>query len=68
MFRRERILTPAGAQFIGDIGQPLHVEAYKLGGNQIGVACSGTTTNLHAVCTVTNVGPYYSNLSLLDLG
>uniref|UniRef100_A0A8H7Y260 Uncharacterized protein n=1 Tax=Psilocybe cubensis TaxID=181762 RepID=A0A8H7Y260_PSICU len=28
--------------FIGDIGQPLHVEAVALGGNQISVTCGGS--------------------------
>ncbi|KAM6498330.1 S1/P1 nuclease [Amanita muscaria] len=32
-----------------DIGQPLHVEALEVGGNDISVICSGSTTNLHAV-------------------
>ncbi|KDR73351.1 hypothetical protein GALMADRAFT_72642 [Galerina marginata CBS 339.88] len=40
-----------GMQFIGDITQPLHVEALKLGGNQISVKCSGSTSNLHSVHT-----------------
>jgi hypothetical protein len=35
--------------FIGDIGQPLHVEAVALGGNDITAKCQGTKTNLHAV-------------------
>ncbi|KAF5314341.1 hypothetical protein D9619_011906 [Psilocybe cf. subviscida] len=35
--------------FIGDIGQPLHVEAVSLGGNDITAKCQGTKTNLHAV-------------------
>ncbi|THU89444.1 nuclease Le1 [Dendrothele bispora CBS 962.96] len=35
--------------FIGDIHQPLHVEAEALGGNEIDVTCSGTSTNLHSV-------------------
>ncbi|KAI0321224.1 nuclease Le1 [Amylostereum chailletii] len=35
--------------FIGDIGQPLHVEAYKVGGNSIDVTCDGDSTNLHHV-------------------
>jgi len=35
--------------FIGDIGQPLHVEALSVGGNAISVTCSGSTTNLHAL-------------------
>ncbi|KAL1942204.1 hypothetical protein VTO73DRAFT_6268 [Trametes versicolor] len=34
--------------FLGDIGQPLHVEAYEVGGNDISAKCSGKTTNLHA--------------------
>ncbi|OCH87027.1 nuclease Le1 [Obba rivulosa] len=37
--------------FLGDIGQPLHVEAYEVGGNDISAKCSGTSTNLHAVNT-----------------
>ncbi|KAH9481018.1 Endonuclease 4 [Psilocybe cubensis] len=35
--------------FIGDIGQPLHVEAVALGGNQISVTCGGSKSNLHSV-------------------
>ncbi|KAK7435213.1 hypothetical protein VKT23_019782 [Stygiomarasmius scandens] len=35
--------------FIGDIGQPLHVEADALGGNDIDVTCAGSRTNLHSV-------------------
>ncbi|KAI0641686.1 nuclease Le1 [Trametes meyenii] len=34
-----------------DIGQPLHVEAYEVGGNDISAKCSGKTTNLHSVNT-----------------
>ncbi|KAF8506243.1 nuclease Le1 [Hysterangium stoloniferum] len=34
--------------FFGDIGQPLHVEALEVGGNDIPAICSGTKTNLHA--------------------
>ncbi|TBU44833.1 nuclease Le1 [Dichomitus squalens] len=34
--------------FLGDIGQPLHVEAYEVGGNDISAKCSGKDTNLHA--------------------
>ncbi|KAI0323505.1 nuclease Le1 [Cubamyces sp. BRFM 1775] len=34
--------------FLGDIGQPLHVEAYEVGGNDISAKCSGDSTNLHA--------------------
>ncbi|KAI0357186.1 nuclease Le1 [Trametes cingulata] len=37
--------------FLGDIGQPLHVEAYEVGGNDISAKCSGKSTNLHAVHT-----------------
>jgi hypothetical protein len=36
-------------QFIGDIGQPLHVEAAGLGGNDFSVRCAGSSTNLHSV-------------------
>ncbi|KAI0801933.1 nuclease Le1 [Irpex lacteus] len=35
--------------FLGDIGQPLHVEAEEVGGNDIDAECSGKSTNLHAV-------------------
>ncbi|KXN87540.1 Nuclease S1 [Leucoagaricus sp. SymC.cos] len=35
--------------FIGDIGQPLHVEAVEAGGNGISTKCSGSSTNLHSV-------------------
>jgi hypothetical protein len=35
--------------FIGDIGQPLHVEDYKRGGNNITVKCSGLRSSLHSV-------------------
>ncbi|KAI0808266.1 nuclease Le1 [Fomes fomentarius] len=34
--------------FLGDIGQPLHVENYEVGGNEIDTKCSGTKTSLHA--------------------
>lgn len=38
------------SQFLGDIGQPLHVEAYEVGGNDIPAKCSGETDwNLHSV-------------------
>lgn len=33
---------------IGDIGQPLHVEAIERGGNGITVKCGGHSTNLHS--------------------
>lgn len=36
-------------QFMGDIGQPLHVEAFETGGNDIDAICGGKSTNLHAV-------------------
>ncbi|KAF9454949.1 nuclease Le1 [Macrolepiota fuliginosa MF-IS2] len=35
--------------FIGDIGQPLHVEAVAAGGNGISIKCNGATSNLHSV-------------------
>ncbi|KAH9938793.1 nuclease Le1 [Epithele typhae] len=35
-------------QFLGDIGQPLHVEAYEVGGNDIDAVCGGKSTNLHS--------------------
>ncbi|TFY75401.1 hypothetical protein EWM64_g8611 [Hericium alpestre] len=34
--------------FVGDIGQPLHVEALEVGGNDIDAICDGKKTNLHA--------------------
>ncbi|KAJ3527269.1 hypothetical protein NM688_g8151 [Phlebia brevispora] len=34
--------------FLGDITQPLHVEAIAAGGNDIDALCSGESTNLHA--------------------
>jgi len=34
--------------FLGDIGQPLHVEAVAAGGNDISAICLNKTTNLHA--------------------
>ncbi|KII89268.1 hypothetical protein PLICRDRAFT_40919 [Plicaturopsis crispa FD-325 SS-3] len=34
--------------FLGDIGQPLHVEAFEVGGNDIDAICGGKSTNLHA--------------------
>lgn len=34
--------------FLGDIGQPLHVEAIETGGNDIDAICNGDKTNLHA--------------------
>ncbi|KJA29341.1 hypothetical protein HYPSUDRAFT_127595 [Hypholoma sublateritium FD-334 SS-4] len=37
--------------FIGDIGQPLHVEALEVGGNDITATCNKESTNLHAVNT-----------------
>ncbi|KAF8912899.1 S1/P1 nuclease [Gymnopilus junonius] len=37
--------------FLGDIGQPLHVEALEVGGNDIDAKCGGSSTNLHAVNT-----------------
>lgn len=35
--------------FLGDITQPLHVEALKIGGNDIPVTWDGEDTNLHSV-------------------
>ncbi|KAI0086448.1 nuclease Le1 [Irpex rosettiformis] len=34
--------------FLGDIGQPLHVEAEEVGGNDISAKCGSSSTNLHA--------------------
>ncbi|KAJ7778155.1 S1/P1 nuclease [Mycena metata] len=50
--------------FIGDITQPLHVEALELGGNDIDVTCNRSNTNLHAVNTgmiARLLGDNYSN-------
>ncbi|KAG6918679.1 hypothetical protein DXG01_012497 [Tephrocybe rancida] len=55
-------LGPA-ATFIGDIGQPLHVEAYEVGGNDVSVKCSGSTTNLHSLWG--NCVPYAGNYVIL---
>lgn len=33
--------------FLGDITQPLHDEAYEVGGNDVAVTFNGTSTNLH---------------------
>lgn len=33
--------------FLGDITQPLHDEAYEVGGNDVDVTFNGTATNLH---------------------
>ncbi|EME85491.1 uncharacterized protein MYCFIDRAFT_150584 [Pseudocercospora fijiensis CIRAD86] len=35
--------------FIGDITQPLHDEAYEVGGNDVDVTFNGTDTNLHHI-------------------
>ncbi|GAW04047.1 nuclease Le1 [Lentinula edodes] len=35
--------------FIGDIGQPLHVEGIERGGNGIHVQCAGKKNNLHSL-------------------
>ncbi|KAK1225590.1 hypothetical protein PQX77_011448, partial [Marasmius sp. AFHP31] len=40
--------------FIGDIGQPLHVENDAVGGNDISVRCNGSTSNLHSVWGLVN--------------
>ncbi|EPQ59993.1 nuclease Le1 [Gloeophyllum trabeum ATCC 11539] len=53
--------------FLGDIGQPLHVEAYEVGGNDIDAVCGGKSTNLHAAwdtgILTTNInGSYGGNL------
>ncbi|KAF8167372.1 S1/P1 nuclease-domain-containing protein [Crassisporium funariophilum] len=36
-------------QFIGDIGQPLHAEAFEKGGNGVNITCGGNSTNLHSL-------------------
>jgi len=38
--------------FLGDIGQPLHIEGLGFGGNLIRAKCNGQTTNLHATWDV----------------
>jgi len=35
--------------FIGDIGQPLHLEEYKRGANDVHAKCDGETKKLHAI-------------------
>jgi hypothetical protein len=35
--------------FVGDITQPLHDEAFALGGNEVDVTFDGEDTNLHSV-------------------
>ncbi|KIY64394.1 nuclease Le1 [Cylindrobasidium torrendii FP15055 ss-10] len=35
--------------FIGDLGQPLHVENFEIGGNGVDVTCDGDSVNLHAL-------------------
>ena len=35
--------------FIGDITQPLHDEAFQVGGNDVNVTFDGTDTNLHSI-------------------
>ena len=47
--KRKKNPATKNKQFIGDIGQPLHVEAYEVGGNEIDAVCGGKKTNLHAV-------------------
>jgi len=47
-------------QFIGDITQPLHVEAFQVGGNAITVTCNGSSTNLHAVKSLSSPHKGYS--------
>ncbi|KAG6914338.1 hypothetical protein DXG01_000962 [Tephrocybe rancida] len=44
-----RINRYVAMEFLGDIGQPLHVENLAVGGNTIKVTCGGNTTNLHAL-------------------
>jgi len=51
--------------FIGDIGQPLHVEAYEVGGNDIDTTCNGRSTNLHATW---DTGMIETNLDALYQG
>ncbi|KAK0245383.1 nuclease Le1 [Armillaria nabsnona] len=33
--------------FLGDVGQPLHAEAFEVGGNDVKAKCSGSSTNLY---------------------
>ncbi|PPQ72671.1 hypothetical protein CVT26_002887 [Gymnopilus dilepis] len=42
------LFPPPYDGFLGDIGQPLHVEALEVGGNDIDTKCGGSSTNLHA--------------------
>ncbi|KAJ7185736.1 S1/P1 nuclease [Mycena filopes] len=49
--QRQEALKFLVFQFIGDITQPLHVEALELGGNDIDVTCNRSSTNLHSVNT-----------------
>ncbi|KAF9535775.1 nuclease Le1 [Crepidotus variabilis] len=46
--------------FIGDIGQPLHVEAIATGGNDISVTCAGKTSNLHSTWDTGLITQYLS--------
>ncbi|KAI0319594.1 nuclease Le1 [Amylostereum chailletii] len=49
--------------FLGDIGQPLHIENRAVGGNTINATCNGASTNLHAVydgMLSTSVGTRYN--------
>ncbi|KAF9015409.1 S1/P1 nuclease [Cyathus striatus] len=47
--RQEALKFLGTLSFIGDVGQPLHVEAVEEGGNGISVKCSGSTTNLYSL-------------------
>ncbi|KAK0208036.1 nuclease Le1 [Desarmillaria ectypa] len=42
-------LKSLGVSFIGDVGQPLHAEAFEVGGNSISVKCSGSSTDLQSL-------------------
>ncbi|KAJ7108650.1 nuclease Le1 [Mycena epipterygia] len=55
--------------FLGDITQPLHVEALEVGGNDIDATCSGKSTNLHATWGTFQLRDWIvSNLSAADTG
>ena len=52
------------AQFLGDIGQPLHVEALEFGGNEIRTTCNGVETNLHATWDTGMMGTTCANSTI----
>ena len=52
--------------FLGDVTQPLHDEAYELGGNDISVQFDGKKTNLHAVWDTSMPEQYVGGYQLSD--